>query len=89
MSSQLGSIPHISHVSESSFYLDSEDLEIDVVVDLYELPLPEIAQALFNYYTQTVHASFPIFLDTIEHQFYKDNKSVLCQSSQLHNPVAR
>ncbi|PVH90500.1 hypothetical protein DM02DRAFT_437169 [Periconia macrospinosa] len=75
-SSQLGSIPHISHVSDSSFYLDGEGLEMDVVVDPYELPLPEIAEALFNFYTQTIHTSFPILPDTFEQQFYKYNESV-------------
>ncbi|PVH93523.1 hypothetical protein DM02DRAFT_661868 [Periconia macrospinosa] len=74
--SQLGSNPHVSHVSDSSFYLDGEDLEMDVVVNPYELPLPEVAGALFNIYVQTVHTSFPVLPTTFEVQFYRYNESV-------------
>jgi len=71
--SQPGNIPH---VSDSSFYLDGDDLEVDVVVDPYELPLPEIAEVLFNFYMQTVHTSFPVLPKTFAVQFYKYNESV-------------
>ncbi|PVH92244.1 hypothetical protein DM02DRAFT_733804 [Periconia macrospinosa] len=74
--SQPGNIPHVSHVSDSSFYLDGDDFEVDVVVDPYELPLPEIAEVLFNFYMQTVHTSFPVLPKTFTVQFYKYNESV-------------
>jgi len=64
------------HVSDSTFYLDSDDLEVDVVVDLYELPPVEEATRLFNYYTHTVHSSFPIVPDEFEQQFHKYLESI-------------
>ncbi|PVH93529.1 hypothetical protein DM02DRAFT_222092 [Periconia macrospinosa] len=74
--SQLGSNPYVSNVSDSSFYLDGEDLEMDVVVDPYELPVPETAETLFNIYIQTVHTSFPVLPGTFAVQFYKYTESV-------------
>ncbi len=67
---------NIFHVSDSTFYLDADDLEVDAVVDPYELPPPEIAEALFECYIRTVHPSFPILPDTFEAQFRKYNESI-------------
>ncbi|CAI6315056.1 unnamed protein product [Periconia digitata] len=74
--SQSVNIPRASHVSDSYFYLDGEDLKIDFVIDPYELPLPEIAETLFDIYMQTVHTSFPVLPKTFTTQFYKYTESV-------------
>lgn len=63
------------HVSDYTFYLDGEDHDLDVVVDPYELPPPEVAEALLECYMKTVHTSFPILPDTFEAQFRKYNES--------------
>jgi hypothetical protein len=67
----------ILRVSDSTFYLDRNDLRLDdVVVDPYELPGPEVAERLFDCYMRTVHASFPILPYAFEQQFRKYNDSV-------------
>jgi hypothetical protein len=62
-------IGHISNVSDFTFYLDSDDLDVDVMVDPYELPLPETAEMLFECYMKTVHSSFPIVPEVFREQF--------------------
>jgi hypothetical protein len=52
-----GSMPYIS---ESTFYLDHESLDVNSIIDLYADPEPEVAERLFNCYYQTVHPSFPL-----------------------------
>lgn len=71
----------ILHVSDSTFYLDRDDLEVDIMVDPYELSPPEIAEALFDCYIRTIHTSFPILPDTFEAQFRKYNESVKQEST--------
>jgi hypothetical protein len=71
--SKAGSGPH---VSESTFYLDSDDLDVDIMVDPYELPPPEIADKLFDCYMQTVHNSFPIVSDVFKKQYRSYSNSV-------------
>jgi hypothetical protein len=66
----------ILHVSNSTFYLDSDDLKVDVTVDPYELPPPERAEKLFDCYMQTMHTSFPILPDVFDKQFQDFNDSV-------------
>ena len=53
----------MQHTTDSSFYLDSSNIDIDVVVDPYEVPDPETAEHLFNCYLETVHSSFPLVSD--------------------------
>jgi hypothetical protein len=67
---------NIVPVSDSTFYLDSGDLDIDVMVDPYELPPPEIAERLFDCYMRTIHDSFPIVPDEFEDQFRKYSHSL-------------
>jgi hypothetical protein len=55
--SRLGSMKHII---ESTFYLDSEEISLDMFVDPYEDPHPDVAERLFSCYYETVHASFPL-----------------------------
>jgi hypothetical protein len=62
-------------VSGSTFYLDDDDLELDVMVDPYELPAPDTARTLFDYYMSTIHASFPILPAAFEEQFRRWNES--------------
>jgi len=61
--------------SSSTFYLDDDDLELDVMVDPYELPSSDTAERLFDNYMKTIHASFPILPDGFEDQFRKWNES--------------
>jgi hypothetical protein len=71
--SKAGSIPH---VSDSTFYLDGDDLDVDIMVDPYELPPPETAGKLFDCYMQTVHSSFPIVPEVFKKQFRNYSDSV-------------
>jgi hypothetical protein len=50
----------MKHITDSTFYLDSEDIEFDIVVDPNEDPEPDVAERLFNCYLETVHPSFPL-----------------------------
>ena len=56
------------HVTDATFYLDSDNIELDVVVNPYELPDPEIAEQLLNCYMDTVHETFPIVPLSFENQ---------------------
>jgi hypothetical protein len=50
----------MQHITDSSFYLDSDNIEVDIVVDPYELPEPNTAERLLDFYFETVHPSFPL-----------------------------
>ena len=56
------------HVTDATFYLDSDNIELDIVVNPYELPNPEIAEQLLDCYMQTVHTSFPIIPPSFDDQ---------------------
>lgn len=58
----------VRHVTDATFYLDNDNLELDVVVNPYELPDPEIAEQLLDCYMSTVHSSFPIVPPSFEDQ---------------------
>ncbi|KAF2678676.1 hypothetical protein K458DRAFT_394724 [Lentithecium fluviatile CBS 122367] len=47
-------------VSLVTFYLDTENVDLDYEVDAYELPPPETAERLLVLYMEKVHDSFPI-----------------------------
>ncbi|EUC44072.1 hypothetical protein COCMIDRAFT_99156, partial [Bipolaris oryzae ATCC 44560] len=57
------------HMTDTSFYLDSSDIAMDVFIDPYELPNAETAERLFGCYINTVHSSFPLVNANFEHQF--------------------
>jgi hypothetical protein len=57
------------HITDATFYLDSDDIEIDIAVDPYELPDSEVAELLFNCYLDTVHGTFPLMPANFEDQF--------------------
>jgi hypothetical protein len=50
----------MKHITDSTFYLDSEDLDFDMIVDPNEDPDPDVAERLFGCYLDTVHLSFPL-----------------------------
>jgi hypothetical protein len=56
------------HVTDATFYLDSDNIELDIAVNPYELPDPEIAEQLLTCYMNTVHSSFPIVPSSFEDQ---------------------
>ncbi|CAI6333747.1 unnamed protein product [Periconia digitata] len=70
-------IGDISRVSSSTFYLDSDEVESDSMADPWILPEPEIAEALFHTYLQTVHPSFPLLPSTFEVDFRKFHTSAI------------
>lgn len=47
-------------ITETSFYIDSADIDVDIAVDPYGLPDPDTAELLCNCYFQTVHSSYPL-----------------------------
>lgn len=66
----------MKNVTDATFYLDSDSLEVDIVVDPYELPDPEIAEQFFNCYLEKVHCSFPLLSVSFEDQFRRFLESV-------------
>lgn len=58
----------IRPVTDATFYLDSENIDLDIVVNPYELPDPEIAEQLLDCYMSTVHSSFPVVTARFEDQ---------------------
>lgn len=70
----------MQHTTDATFYLDSEDIEIDIAVDPYEMPDPEVAENLFNCYLDTVHSTFPLMPANFEIQFRRYIQSAKHQS---------
>ncbi|KAF2030932.1 hypothetical protein EK21DRAFT_64343 [Setomelanomma holmii] len=66
----------MQHITDSTFYLDSDNIEVDIVVDPYELPEPDIAERLLDCYFETVHPSFPLVPDAYRDQYRKYLASV-------------
>jgi hypothetical protein len=64
------------HITDATFYLDSDEIEIDIAVDPYEIPDPELAEKLFNCYIDTVHSTFPLMPANFEDQFRRYIHSV-------------
>jgi len=56
----------MKHITDSTFYLDSEELHLDMFVDPNEDPHPDVAERLFNCYFETVHPSFAL-VRTFQH----------------------
>lgn len=55
-------------ITDASFYLDANSVELDVEVDPYGLPSHETAIRLFECYKQTVQKSFPALPPQFEDQ---------------------
>ncbi|KAF2186136.1 hypothetical protein K469DRAFT_631511 [Zopfia rhizophila CBS 207.26] len=70
---------NILHVADSSFYLDSDSIEVEAMVDPYELPPSDTAERLFCCYMETVHGWFPIIPKAFEDQFRKYYESIKLQ----------
>jgi hypothetical protein len=70
---------NLLHVTDSNFYLDSQNIEVEAMVDPYELPPLEAAENLFTCYMDTVHSWFPILPQEFEEQFHKYYNSVNLQ----------
>jgi hypothetical protein len=56
------------HITDATFYLDSDNIELDIVVNPYELPDLDIAEQLLHCYMSTVHSTFPIVPPIFEDQ---------------------
>lgn len=59
----------MQHITDASFYLDGDDIEVDIAVDPDEIPGPDIAEKLFDCYMGTVHGTFPLMPNNFEDQF--------------------
>ncbi|CAI6309904.1 unnamed protein product [Periconia digitata] len=57
--------------TETSFYLDTDGLELNATVNPYQLPPYDVAEKLFDFYMRTVYKSFPITPSTFPSQFKK------------------
>jgi hypothetical protein len=66
---QNGKQGSMQHTTDATFYLDSDDIEIDIAVDPYEMPDPGVSEKLFNCYLETVHSTFPLMPANFENQF--------------------
>ncbi|PSN73969.1 hypothetical protein BS50DRAFT_566888 [Corynespora cassiicola Philippines] len=69
-------LANLLNVSDSSFYLDRDDIDTDIQVDPHVLPNPDRAELLFECYMKTVHSSFPVLPDDFVDQFQRYNDSV-------------
>ena len=50
----------VEHIAGSTYYLDNESIQIDFIVDPFEMPTPDTAKKLFTCFIDTVQDSFPI-----------------------------
>jgi hypothetical protein len=67
------------HVADSSFYLDSDSIDVEAMVDPFELPPSETAERLFACYLETVDSWFPILPQSFEGEFRSYYESVNLQ----------
>lgn len=72
---EAGTAP-IQHVTDATFYLDSDNLDLDVVVNSYELPDVELAEKLLDCYMSTIHSSFPVVPQNFDTQARKFTSSL-------------
>ncbi|KAF3011007.1 hypothetical protein E8E13_010807 [Curvularia kusanoi] len=47
-------------VTEATFYLDNDNIDLEIAVNAYELPDPDLAEQLLECYMNTIHNSFPV-----------------------------
>jgi hypothetical protein len=66
-----GKRSYMRPLAETTFYLDTDSLDLPVVVDPLQLPSAEVAAQLFSCFMRTVHDSFPILPKTFDKQFEK------------------
>lgn len=53
-------VENTEQVSAFNFYLNSQSVDLDFVIDPYELPTPDTAERLLKCYISATHDSFPI-----------------------------
>lgn len=75
------SLDSVEHIAGSTYYLDNESVQVDLNVDVFEMPTPETAEKLFTCFMDTVQDSFPtirkkIFIEQFETYYasVKDGK---------------
>jgi hypothetical protein len=73
----------MQNITDSTFYLDTEGLELAVAVDPHELPDFNIAEQLFNRYLDTIHSSFPLMPANYEDQIRR-----FLRSMKAHRPFS-
>ncbi|KAL1597848.1 hypothetical protein SLS60_008335 [Paraconiothyrium brasiliense] len=61
----------MKYMNDSTFYLDSDDIEMDTFIDPYEDPDPDVGERLFNCYWETVQPFFPLVPQTFADRFRK------------------
>ncbi|KAF2868236.1 hypothetical protein BDV95DRAFT_610203 [Massariosphaeria phaeospora] len=59
------------HVTDFTFYLDSDDIAFDIIENPHEFPVPETAERLIETYFTTLHRSFPILPASSHAQFLR------------------
>ncbi|KAH8712268.1 fungal-specific transcription factor domain-containing protein [Phaeosphaeriaceae sp. PMI808] len=57
--------------TDSTFYLDSCNIEVNDHVDPYEDPHPDVAERLADIYFKTIHPYFPLVSESFREQFRK------------------
>lgn len=61
------------YAPDATFYTPHQTLEIDYLVEINDLPSPQVAHELFSHYIHTVHDWFPIlpfpFEEQIRHHY--------------------
>jgi len=62
---------HFRPLNETTFYLDTDSLDLHILVDSHQLPPVEIAEQLLACFMNTVHKSFPILPKSFDKQFEK------------------
>jgi len=58
----------VTHVALTNYYLDDDGIKLAECGNPFELPPEHTASLLFNCFTRTVHASFPLLPATLEGQ---------------------
>ncbi|KAH5222886.1 hypothetical protein HBI82_001140 [Parastagonospora nodorum] len=58
------------HAADTTFYLDSDEIDFDIVVDAYADPEADVAKRLFDCYIDTVHPFFPLVPENFREQFH-------------------
>ncbi|CBY02337.1 predicted protein [Plenodomus lingam JN3] len=66
----------MGYVTDTTFYLDSDNIEVDIAVDPYEMPNLNVAERLFDCYVNTVHDTFPLIPLDFEDQFRQYIRSI-------------
>jgi hypothetical protein len=71
----------VRHITDCTFYLDSEELDFDIITDPYMDPEPDVAKRLFDCYVQTVHPSFPLVSPSLISTNVARSLSLTCPNS--------